>query len=483
MLSSHPPSLAGVTSLSNSLLHPLSPLRASGVFEAITVDELPDEATDVVSEICESGVGSLGSGLSVGAKAGIGLGAIAAAGCIAAIVLVKTGAIGGGALGAAKLGGALGGAAGAGAGAGTAGAGAGTAGAGAGAEGAVSAPTTAFTPAAAANPTAAAALAPAAAGAIGAAALTVGGVVAGPAAVGAATTAGGQTLPYAVAQGSTTASTAIAAATAAGAATVVRTFIQNPVPCSYSPNVTPHPESTTFPSSNPAEAPPVDNPQDIDGPNLPDLPPTHLSIAIDTSKLGCSAEHAGGDNRQAYVSVVNKLQNVLAVLGLGSMQTSIVSFSGIAADVPAAMASEPVSDDPAVIRECIANIEPPPGADTTRASPHAAILAVNHCIHLLRKTEVRFRARRRVLVLHAGGYSGAEFQSEKTRHRDGLGWTTANCVVVSGIGKEFDRAAGVQLGCVALTCEDIEKLGNAEVLSLLKSLLAAKNPRTLSSAQ
>lgn len=393
---------------------------------AITVDELPDEATDVTSEICDSGVGDLSTGLSTPAKAGIGVASVAAIGILAALVLVKVGVVGGGALGAGTLGTVIGGLA--------------------------------------SKGGAAAAAAGAAAGAGGDAGV-------GAAAPGGEAAVGVPTAGY----------EAAAAAGAAGVATIVRAIIQRPVPCVYSPSVTPRPESTTF--SEPAEAPTVENSEDVEAPNLPDLPPMHLSIAIDTSKLGCSAEHADGDNRSAYASVIKKIQNVLVGPTLGQLQTSLVSFSGVAAGVPTAMAGEPVSEDPRVIQECISAIEPPPGADTKRASPYAAILAVNECIHLLRTTEMRFRALRRVLVLHAGGFSDAEFRTESARHRDGLGWTTSSCVVVAGVGKEFDSAAGVQLGCVALTCEEVEKLGNAEVLELLRLLIAAKNPRTLSSVQ
>jgi hypothetical protein len=203
--------------------------------------------------------------------------------------------------------------------------------------------------------------------------------------------------------------------------------------------------------------------------------PIHLSVALDTSQLGCSAEHDDGDVRGQYAAAVER---ILSGMG-GDVQASLVTFSGDDAAVSPAMAASRITRDPAVIAAAVATAGPPAGAAVTRASPKAAMRAVNMCIGLLRETEPGRVGAKRVFMLTGGGISDSEMQQLRSEANGGRGWKTANCVVVGAVGSVVNPPAVVQLGAVAVEADTVDMLATPDSIRVLKSLFAADDPRTV----
>jgi hypothetical protein len=203
--------------------------------------------------------------------------------------------------------------------------------------------------------------------------------------------------------------------------------------------------------------------------------PVHISIALDTSQLGCSTGHNDGDVRRTYADTVAAI-----FAGMGeNVYASLVFFSGDEAMLVGPKGSRVSKGGNAVVT-AIAAASPPVGALVSRASPKATMRAVNMCIGLLRETPAGAGAvAKRVLVLTAGGVTDGEMQLLRGEANGGRGWRTANCVVVAGIGQLANTAAVVQLGAVAVLAESVEELGRPEAIGLLKSLFAADDPRSV----
>lgn len=222
---------------------------------------------------------------------------------------------------------------------------------------------------------------------------------------------------------------------------------------------------------------------DIGVEEIPSGTPTHLSIAVDASLMSCNANSVGGDNRDKYAAGVASVLRVLAVPAIGSVSTSIVAFAGDAAEVPEELADEPVFSDLAKVERSLKRLQPPQCARATgmhdRASPLGAMRAVDKCIELLRTWNPTEIQQRRVLVLTGGDTPAPEMSAmrERVGGANGEAWKTANCVVVAMIGKQVDRAAGVQLGAVAVELDSIEEFGARETARVLARLFVAQNPR------
>lgn len=204
--------------------------------------------------------------------------------------------------------------------------------------------------------------------------------------------------------------------------------------------------------------------------------PVHLSIALDTSALGCSADHEGGDNRMKYATAVAKLLTRTSSK-TGSAQSSLVCFSGDDAIIAPALASVRITPLVPKLADAISSISPPHGAALDRATPRGAMRAVNTCIGLLRETETSDQVTRRVLVLTGSNMSDGEMQEMRAAANGGKGWRTANCVLVAAIGDLVNPAAAVQLGSTVAVCNSVEHFGQPDVLQVLKELIASESPR------